>query len=328
MIRTLYRAPNGELHTDITIEKLAAVLQEPKGFLWVDFKDESLQTCESILQEIFHFHALAIDNALKQSHVPKIDDWDTYLYLVLHAVGCNEQKCKGLKTLELDIFLGKSYVVTYQMAAMPPVDRIWDIYQRDEHHMEKGAWYLLYQLTDELVADYMPIIEEIDEALEQIENQIFNNPKPDLLENIFTLKRSLLNLRRIIAPQREVLNKLARVDYNVLSSEHRIFFRDVYDHLVQMYDITENLRDLVSGALDTYLSVVNNRMNEIMKTLAVITTIFMPISFLVGFFGMNFFKPIFPLDTWTSKSAFSAVLAVIVGTPLGMYLWMRKRAWM
>ena len=142
------------------------------------------------------------------------------------------------------------------------------------------------------------------------------------------LKRALLHLRRIIAPQREVLNKLARGDYGVIDEGERIFFRDVYDHLVRLYDITEGLRDLVGGALDTYLSVVSNRMNEVMRTLTVITTLFLPVSFLVGFFGTNFFQPVAPLTAWTDRPAFVLMLLAMIVVPAGMFLWIRKRAWM
>jgi magnesium transporter len=148
-----------------------------------------------------------------------------------------------------------------------------------------------------------------------------------LLAQIFTYKRALVHLRRILTPQREVVNKLARGDFAILDPDSRIFFRDVYDHLVRLYDITEGMRDLVGGALDTYLSVVSNRMNEIMKTLTIITTLFMPLSFLTGFFGTNFFQPVVPLSAWTGKAAFYIMLAATVLIPTGMYLWMRRRAW-
>ena len=167
----------------------------------------------------------------------------------------------------------------------------------------------------------------INETIDGIEDQVFHHPPLDP-EQIFTLKRTLLHLRRIIAPQREVLNKLARGDFAVVAPDDRMYFRDVYDHLVRMYDITESLRDLVGGVLETYLSVVNNRMNEVMKTLTLITTLFMPLSFLAGFFGMNFFAPVTALDAWTDKPAFVIALVVMVVTPGIMYVWMRRRAWM
>jgi magnesium transporter len=183
-------------------------------------------------------------------------------------------------------------------------------------------------LADELVASYMPVVEEIDEAIESIEDLIFDEPRPALLERLFAVKRGLLDLRRIVTPQREVINKLARDQYEVISAEDRIFFRDVYDHLVRLHGINESLRDLVGDALEAYLSIVNNRMNEVMKTLTIITTMFMPISFLVGFFGMNFFQSVTPLEAWTSQPAFLVTLAGIILIPAALYLWIRQRAWM
>jgi len=281
------------------------------------------------LRETFGFHPLAVDDALEEVHVPKLDDWGQYLYLVLHAVAFEEgPDGTYMDTLELDVFLGHNYLVTHHVQPIAGVDRVWSACQRDERHLKRGTAYLLYKLADELVADYMPAVEEMDAVIDRIEDQVFSHPAPDVLEHLFTLKRVLLHLRRIIMPQREVLNKLARDDYAVIAAEYRMFFRDVYDHLVRLYDITESMRDLVSGALDTYLSVVNNRMNEIMKTLTIITTLFMPLSFLTGFFGMNFFQPTTSLDIWTGLPAFLVTLLILTLTPVGMYLWMRRRAWM
>jgi magnesium transporter len=148
-----------------------------------------------------------------------------------------------------------------------------------------------------------------------------------MLERLFALKRVLLAMRRNILPQREVLNKLARDDYKVIDPKDRVFFRDIYDHLVRLHDLNENLRDLVGGALDTYLSVINNRMNEIMKTLTIITVLFMPLTFLTGYFGMNFFGPHGNLDAWTTSPVFYITLLTILLLPAVMYLWMRGRTW-
>jgi len=174
----------------------------------------------------------------------------------------------------------------------------------------------------------MPVVEEIDEAIELVEDRIFDRPTQSLLEQLFGLKRALLHLRRIITPQREVVNRLARDTYAVIDAEDRVFFRDVYDHLVRLHDINESLRDLVSGALDAYLSAVNNRMNEVMRTLTIITTLFMPVSFIAGFFGMNFFQPVVPLDIWTGEPAFIVTAMAMLIVPVGLYLWIRRRAWM
>jgi len=328
VIRSMYRAHDGRVHTDLSPDELTAALQDAGGLLWVDFAGEPPQVCEPILLGTFGFHHLAVDDALEESHVPKVDDWGQYVYLVLHAVAFDPQADELVTTLELDAFLGRNYLVTHHDHAIPAVDRVWTACGRDERHLQRAAGYLLYQLADELVADAMPVVERIDDEINQIEDEIFDRPGPTLVQHIFTLKRAVLYLRRILAPQREVFNKLARGDYEVLDEGCRMFFRDVYDHLVRLFDITESLRDLIGGALDIYLSVVNNRMNEVMKTLTVITTLFMPISFLAGFFGMNFFQPVTPLAAWTDRPAFIVMLVVTVLAPFGMVMWMRRRAWM
>jgi magnesium transporter len=199
---------------------------------------------------------------------------------------------------------------------------------RDERHLRSGPDHLLYRLVDEIAASYMTVVEALDDEIDFAEDQVFGNPAPTVLNHIFKLKRAVLSLRRIIGPQREVLNKLARDDYGVIDQHDQVYFRDVYDHLVRLYDITESIRDLVSGTLDTYLSVINNRMNEIMKTLTIITTLFMPISFLTGFFGMNFFEPVARLYGWTSPLAFIITLAILITVPWGMFYYIRHRKWM
>jgi magnesium transporter len=175
--------------------------------------------------------------------------------------------------------------------------------------------------------NYMPIIEKIDEEIDLIEDQVFDRPSSQTLARLFTLKRVLLAMRRILLPQREVLNKMARDDYQVIDRKDRIFFRDIYDHLVRLHDVNESLRDLVGGALDTYLSVINNRMNEVMKTLTIITTLFMPLTFVTGFFGMNFFAANPPQESWTLPTIFYGTLSLMLFTPVFMFFWMRRRTW-
>ncbi|MEW6566575.1 MAG: magnesium/cobalt transporter CorA [Chloroflexota bacterium] len=327
MIRILRRFQDGQTRTDLQLGDLPAAIADGGGLLWVDFEAEPPETCEPILRQTFGFHPLAIDDALRESHVPRVDDWGRYLYLVLPAIALNHQPGMHLEALELDAFLGATFLVTHHDQPVEAVDYVWSACQRDPRHLEKSVDHVLYKLVDELAASYMSVIEDIDDAIDRVEDEVFDRPTPLTLEQIFTLKRALLQLRRVLMPQREVLNKLARGDYAVIDAEDRVFFRDVYDHLVRMHDITETMRDLVSGALDTYLSVINNRMNDIMKTLTVITTLFMPISFIAGFFGMNFFQPATALPAWTDRPAFYLMLAATVLTPIAMFFWIRRRGW-
>jgi magnesium transporter len=324
----LYFTPDGNLRSGLSVMDMAFALQEEGGLLWVDFEGNPPEEDEPILRKTFGFHPLAIDDALEESHVPKVDDWGEYVYIVLHAVDLDTKDGVEVDTHELDVFLGKCYLVTHHDERIEAIEKTWATVQRDERHLKSGSDHLLYRLVDEVVASYMPVVESLDEEIDQTEDQTFDRPTPYTLERIFMLKRAALHLRRIIGPQREVLNKLARDDFAVIDPRERIYYRDIYDHLVRMHDITESIRDLVSGTLDTYLSVINNRMNEVMKTLTIITTIFMPISFVASFFGMNFFQPSVPLNIWTGWPAFILTLIVIFLTPLGMFAWIRRRGWM
>ena len=293
----------------------------------MDFTSEPPETAQPIL-EGFGFHHLAIEDALQQTHAPKIDDWGDYLYIVLnymHLVKATEPWDTEID--ELDIFLGRNYVITHHDNPVTSIDETWKASQRDPRYTQDGADHLLYKIIDSIVMNYMPIIEKIDEEIDWIEDQVFDRPSSETLSRLFTLKRVLLAMRRILLPQREVLNKMARDDYQVIDRKDRIFFRDIYDHLVRLHDVNESLRDLVGGALDTYLSVINNRMNEVMKTLTIITTLFMPLTFVTGFFGMNFFAANPPYENWTMPTIFYGTLGMMLLTPVIMYFWMRRRTW-
>ena len=327
MIRSMYRPKSGALRVGLDSPQLAAALRDPVGLLWVDFEGEPVEVCEPILARVFKFHPLAVDDALTETHVPKLDDWGDYLYIAIHAIGYDASAENPLTTHEIDAFLGKNYLVTHHDDPIPAVERTWERCQKDARRVEGGPDHLYYALADEIVMGYMNSIEAIDEALEDFEDAVFERPNPETLAAVFSLKRGLLQLRRIVSPQREVFNKLARDDLHVIDRKDRIYFRDVYDHLVRLHDINESMRDQVSGILEIYLSVINNRMNEIMKTLTIITTLFMPITFLTGFFGMNFFGPTARFDIWTSWPTFAAMMAVLILTPAAFFLWVRRRAW-
>jgi magnesium transporter len=327
MLRSLYYVPGQPIQKDIPPKDFTELIGNQQALLWVDFVSEPPETCLPILQD-FKFHPLAIDDTLQETHSPKIDDWGEYLYIVLNYMNVGENHdFSETEVDELDIFLGKNYIVTHHDHPVTAIDETWAACDRDERNLQAGADHLLYKIADYLVAGYMPAVEKIDSAIDQIEDQVFDRPSPRILEKLFSLKRVLLAMRRIILPQREVLNKLARDDYKVIDPKDRIFFRDIYDHLVRLHDLNESLRDLVGGALDAYLSVINNRMNEIMKTLTIITVLFMPLTFLTGYFGMNFFEPLGNLKSWTTNPVFYITLVTIFILPIIMYLWMRRRTW-
>jgi magnesium transporter len=285
------------------------------------------ETVEPILTSTFGFHPLAIEDAFHESHIPKVDDWQEYLFIVFRAVKFPNVELDLLQVPELDVFLGPNFVVSYHHEPLTAVDKVWGICLKDQRWTKRGAEHLLYLLADELVSEAVTVVDRMYEELEQIEDQLFSEARPVTLERLFKLNRITLQLRRILVPQRDVLNRLARNDYPTIKAEDRVFFRDIYDHTLQLNHLLDDILILVGRARDTYLSIINNRMNDIMKTLTVITALFMPLAFITGFFGMNFFQAVTPLETWTSEISFMLVLAIMLLVPLSMFLWMRHRFW-
>lgn len=325
MIRVLCRRPGNGPAVELAPADMTGALSDPATLLWVDFLNEPHDEAERVLRDVFRFHPLAIDDAIQESHVPKVDDWGAYLYLVLHAVTFDPGTDEPLSTREIDLFLGPNYVVTHREDSIAGVDRVWTLFQRDGRLLEQGAAHLAYHVVDELASDAMVAVDAIDAEVESVEERLLAEPGPAALQQVLRMKRALMHLRRLLAPQREVLNRMARDDYAVIPGPARVYFRDVYDHLVRLHDIVEGMRDLASGALDTYLSVINNRMNEVMKTLTLITVLFMPLGALTGFFGMNFFAPSLPFAGWTGRIAFGVLCGLLGLVPASMYLWLRHR---
>lgn len=329
MIRSIYCTPNHQIKTDINQGEFILHLNGDGGLLWVDITGEDRATYKRLLEEIFHFHPLAVDDALEETHVSKLDDWTKYLYIVLHDIGIQGSgvHCQVLQ-YELDVFVGKGYLVTFHPSDAHSLENVWEFCRRDPSYMKRGAMYLFYHLADEIVNGHLPVFTQIEDAIDALEDQILHSPKPRTLESIFTLKRSLLNLRRVIIPQREVFYNLARGDYSIVSEQDHRFFRNIYDHYVRMHDLTENLRELLAGALQIYLSSTNNRMTQVVKTLTLITTIFMPLTLVTQFFGMNFFQIEFSMFTPLGRALFGVAVLLLITIYTVMVIWMRRRDWM
>jgi len=329
MIRTLlYSLKDNTIQIDVPSDTWEAKINDPQYIMWVDMAGEASQEVIHILEEVFTYHPLVIQDAIEETHIPRVDDWETFIYLTLRCIsGINADDLK-IETPELDVFLGANYMITYHKANLVEVDSLFNQCKSDPRYYSDGASKLLYFLAEKLVNQYADVVEDLSDTIDQIEDDIFDRAQTDTLSDIFSLKRSLLLLRRTFLPQREIFNKIARGDLPIIPGEVNIYFRDIYDHMLRMELISESLRDLISSALDTYLSVVNNRMNDVMKMLTIITTLFMPITFITGFFGMNFFQASAGFGTWTGKLMFLIILAFLILVPAGMFLWMRKRTWM
>ena len=310
--------------SELTPDQLASALKVRRNIVWVDLSGDATPTYQPLLIETFGFHPLAVEDALIETHLPKIDDWDDYLYLVLYGVDFDRAQLE-VDSHEVDVFLGPNYLVTHHTEPVAAIERLRSIYQRDARRLQRGTDYLLFELADAIVADFMPCLDALDETANDLEDEVFRNPTRDTLPRIFTLKRAAIQLRRILSPQREVLNRLARDDYQVIDAKERIYFRGVYDHLVRLHDINEGLRDLIGGALDIYLSAASNRLNEVMRILTMVTVLGLPLTFLTGFFGMNFFGSTYEIPApYEGKPLFIIALLAMIITPLVLYTMLKE----
>ena len=327
-MRIVCSRAGGKTREELAPDALQATLEDKSLLLWVDLNGENPEQAQQILSDVFLFHPLAVDDAINEVLLPKIDDWQSYLYLVLRGIN-HSNGARPILLPELDIFLGDHYLVTFHQETIAAVERVWESIDQDERLMKNGPSYILYRIVDELIEDYIRALEEMEDQVETVEAEVLRRPHPSVQERIMGLKHTILKVRRVVVIQREVLNQLARDPIQVIDEEERVYFRDVYDHIIRVYDLVDGLRDLVGSALELYLAAVNNRMNDVMKTLTIITTLFMPLTFITGFFGMNFFQPVLPsLGIWTGSIAFVLTLVLMAFTPFIMFLWMRRRAWM
>jgi magnesium transporter len=324
MIRTIYRTQAGAHAHDLPLDQIAGKLKEPGALVWVSLEHTNADELNTVLRDIFHFHPLTIEDCLTPGYQPpKVDDFGDYLFIIALALKPNGLPDE-LETIELNIFLGRNYVVTSYLApAMPPVQDVQRRLERDERLLERGADFLCHAILDELVDDYLPLIDQMDEEIELLEDAVLEKPQTRTLQRILQLKHATLTLRRIVSPQRETMNRLSRDEFAQIERQNRIYYRDIYDHLVRIQDLSESLRDLITSALDTYLSATSNRLNEIMKALTIVSTIFLPMSFVAGVYGMNFV--FMPEIHWRYGYLMVWIIFIVIFS--GMLIWFKRRDW-
>lgn len=331
VVRVVYRDRDGNLHPDWPADRMAEAAQDREGLLWVDLEadsDDQLRVVNDWLRDIFQFHPLAVEDALQETHVPKVDDWGEYLYVVFRIPRIDEQS-DVLELHELDIFLGPNYLVTFHVAPMDILDREREGIANDPRaRLREGPDYLLFRVLERAVDRSLTVIETLDERVDAIQDIVIEHPSPKVIRRIFRIKRSAIQLHKTLTPQREVLNRLARDPYQAVRPEHRVYFRDLYDHVVRIHDISESLRDLIAGTLETYLSVISNRTNDIMKTLTMVSVMFLPMSFLAGFFGMNFFgEPLVIRAGLPRGLLFGITCAMMAVSPCFMWIYAKRKKW-
>jgi magnesium transporter len=323
LITTCYRTAQGELLRDLSPDEIRRTLAAGEGVLWVDLDDEPRHTGEPLLADIFGFHVLTIDDCYNTLlDPPKIDDYGTYLFMIVHAVSYDARE-RELRTAELNIYIGAGYVVSFHRHPVPAVDEVRRRAEQGNLVLAHGADFLAHALIDVVVDHFQPVVEAIDEEVASAEERVIARPRRDVLQDVLRLKRTAQRLKRSILPQRDLVNRLARGEYPLIHDDSVMYFRDIYDHTVRIDEMIEALRDLADSALNTYLSSVNNRTNDVMKTLAVVTVIFLPLTLIAGIYGTNFDNV--PEYGW--GAGYFAMLAAMALIALGLIGWFRWRGW-
>lgn len=331
MMTVFIRRGDGTLVTDAAHANIAAALKDPKAVFWLDM-DKPTEEDYGILDDIFGFHPLAIEDTIGYNQRPKIESYrhastgcdEGYFYMVIHGPDLDSFREK-LRTKELDMFVSERYLLTIHEEQHKSVNDVLLRARNDPLRLlGQGIDMLLHNILDHVVDNYMPILDYMQEELDELEDEAINNPTPDLLARISGKKRELLNMRRVIGPQREVLAQLTRGDVPFIREHTRVYLRDVQDHLMRAVETLELYRDLILGARDIYLSSLSNNLNQIMKTLTIISVIALPMTVVTSFFGMNFDD----LPGIHSHKAFWMAMTIMMSLVAVLLVVFKKRKWL
>ncbi len=300
-----------------SLEQLAA--SRGAQWRWIDVSPADETTLETLAGE-FGLHPLLVEDSLHRQPRPKFDAFPDGSFLAwLYVVGSGDG---GLNLKEIDVFIGKDYLITVHEGDIPQIGEVIGELSR---HPSLGTDWLLHAIIDRLVDSLLPYVDSLGDELEDLEDRLLDQPTPEDLQRLYSIRRRLVRLHRIIAPERDIVRGLAR-ERNIVSEDAYRYFQDVSDHLAHVEDAIETYRDVGAAAMDIYLSALNNRMNAIMKQLTVVATIFMPLTLISGIYGMNLLEGMWP----RSNGEFS--FAIVIGSMLVIALWMsvffrRKRWW-
>ncbi|MCY2952714.1 MAG: magnesium/cobalt transporter CorA [Planctomycetota bacterium] len=318
---------DGRVSTSTEPHDLATAIRDPKARFWVDMErptDEEI----AILDEVFGFHPLAIEDTIQYTQRPKIESYNHigdvcqqgYFFMVIHGPD-QETFRERLQTKELDLFVSERYLVTIHEELMRSIMVVKERAKVDSRIvLEPGIDMLLHSILDHIIDNYQPILDYLEVALDNLEEEALTSPTSDLLSRIAVKKRELLNFRRIVGPQREVVAQLARGEVPFIRESARIYMRDVLDHLNRTVEVIEIYRDLIMGTRDIYLSSINNNLNQIMKTLTIISVVALPMTVITSFFGMNF-EHIPGLHSVVAFWVMMVLMFAIVGTMLFLFYW-------
>jgi magnesium transporter len=322
MIRTVcLNTKSKEFTENCLAADISELRVEYGNIVWADVSDPTSRDFEELAEEIV-FHHLSIEDCRNENQRPKVEEYPGYYFVVLY-----EAQLAGptdrLELRELNIFLGKNYLVTVHSRPIRAIDTAARLWPEWMDRAEEGAGLLAYLLIDAIVDDYLPLLDIVSERMDDLEDSIFGEWRAEVIEEIFSVKKKLLYLRRSITPLRDVFNTMLRREQPIFPREIHIYFQDVFDHLIRVADTIDTLRDMLSSTMDAYLSVSGNRMNKIMKRLTSISTILMSVTLIAGIYGMNFI--FMPELRWRYGYVYALLSMVVVGVAL--YLYLKKVDW-
>jgi len=321
MINSFVFDNNGHLVTDVTFDELKKVLKSRDKIVWIDLEQATVED-NAILTDVFNFHPLAIEDCVNITHYPKVDIYDDYLFMIMHAFDFASRE-KEIATLELNIFFGKNFVVTYHARPIKSVIQTKErCLKNPEDLLGKGTDILVYSLLDSLVDNFIPFLNTLDHRIDELEEEIFENSN-EVLSEIITIRNDIINIRKIIRPQRNTVHQLTRGSVPFIHKDNLIYFRDIYDQLFRISEQSDGFRDMVSGVLDTYLSFTSNKMNQIMKTLTIMMTIMLPLTLITGVYGMNF-KYMPELD---SPYGYFIIIGFMFVIAVTLFFYMKQKKW-
>ena len=300
------------------------LLKDTSDISWIDIKGVHNTQMISQIGEHFQIHSLVLEDIMNTRQRPKIDFYDDYIFAVMKMISWNDKK-KSIETEQISLIIGHHYVLSFQEKEDDIFDPLRERIRKGKGRIRSmGSDYLAYAMLDVTVDNYFLVLEGIGEYMELLEEKVLQKPDKEILKEIYVLKRENLMLRKAVWPLREVNAQLERTESTIVKKKTRPFLRDLYDHTIQVIDTVETNRDMTSGLLELYLSTLSNKTNEVMKVLTIIATIFIPLTFIVGIYGMNFDN--MPELHW--PWAYFAVLGIMAIIALGMLWYFRRRKWL
>ncbi|MGK0466692.1 magnesium/cobalt transporter CorA [Clostridium sp.] len=314
MIRIIAITKNLNVIHDLPIYDL---LKENILWYWMDFNNPSEQET-SLLNTYFHFHSLAIEDCVLSLNSPKLDYYDNYNFFILNALTKNT-----LDPVEISLFVGTKYIVSYHSTNSNELDKVFELSKTDNQNLNKGPSYIAHQILDEIVDSFFPVINKIENKLDEIENNIKRKTIRTLMDEIFDMRSDLLKLRRLVNSMRDLLYIILNSEHLIGFHEHKFYFSDIHDHLVKLSSMVDSNREMTSDMRDNYLSVNSTRMNRHMMVLTVISSIFIPLTFIVGVYGMNFSY----MPELTFKYGYFIILLIMAIIAIEMFLWFKRRGW-